>query len=166
MKSQFRNWSDVRTFLAVVRQGSTLAASRKLGIAQPTVARRIEALEHELGLTLFERDTRGFRPTESARALLPLAEALEVAASAFAAKTRDLTRPRPIRITAASPNFSLRVMQILSEFTALQQRTVAEWRMLRTRSADVIRSRILSSGARMQPHLPWNFSNAFGRSIQ
>ena len=56
MKSEFRDWSDVRVFLAVVRAGSTLAASNSLGMAQPTVARRIEALEHALGLVLFERD--------------------------------------------------------------------------------------------------------------
>ena len=56
MKSDFRDWSDVRVFLAVVRAGSTLAASKSLGMAQPTVARRIEALEHALGLVLFERD--------------------------------------------------------------------------------------------------------------
>ncbi|MBT8425437.1 MAG: LysR family transcriptional regulator, partial [Silicimonas sp.] len=52
MKSEFRNWSDIRVFLAVIREGSTLAASRKLGVAQPTVARRIDALEHETGLIL------------------------------------------------------------------------------------------------------------------
>ena len=119
MKNQFRNWSDVRTFLAVVREGSTLAASRGLGIAQPTVARRIEALEHETGLALFVRDNRGFRPTEAARSLLPLAEALEAAASEFATKACDLTRPRPIRITAVSANFSPRVTHIFSEFSAL-----------------------------------------------
>lgn len=119
MKSRFRNWSDVRTFLAVVREGSTLAASRKLGIAQPTVARRIEALEHETGLTLFERDNRGFRPTEAARSLLPLAEGIEAAAAAFAVKASDLTRPRPIRITSVSANFSLPVTEIFSRFSAL-----------------------------------------------
>ncbi|SFC85165.1 LysR family transcriptional regulator [Tropicimonas isoalkanivorans] len=120
MKSRFRSWSDVRTFLAVVREGSTLAASRKLGTAQPTVARRIEALEHETGLVLFERDNRGFRPTDAARALLPLAEAIEAAAEAFGAKANDLTRPRPIRITAFSSNFSPRVTQVFSEFYAMR----------------------------------------------
>ncbi|WP_172328198.1 LysR family transcriptional regulator [Mangrovicoccus sp. HB161399] len=117
MKNRFRNWSDVATFLAVVREGSTLAASRKLGIAQPTVARRIEALEHELGLVLFERGNRGFRPTGVARALVPLAEDLEAAAGALAARALDLSRPRPIRITAFSANFSPRVNQIFSEFS-------------------------------------------------
>lgn len=119
MKNEFRQWSDVRVFLAVVREGSTLAASRKLGIAQPTVARRVEALEHEVGVTLFERDTRGFRPTENALTLVPMAEAIESATSAFAAKAIDLTKTRPIRITAYSSNFSPRVANIFNEFSTL-----------------------------------------------
>lgn len=118
MKNEFRNWSDVRVFLAVVREGSTLAASRKLGVAQPTVARRIEALEHETGLTLFERDTRGFKPTEHARNLYPLAEAIEHATDGFASKARELAETRPIRITAPG-FFSDRVMDIFSEFIAV-----------------------------------------------
>lgn len=119
MKSKFRSWSDVRIFLMVYREGSTLAASRMLSLAQPTVARRIEVLENEIGLVLFERDNRGFQPTEAARSLLPLAEALEAAASEFAMKAQDLSRPRPIRITAYSANLSPRVTQVLSEFSAL-----------------------------------------------
>ena len=118
MKNEFRNWSDVRVFLAVVREGSTLAASRKLGVAQPRVARRIESLEHEIGLNLFERDTRGFRPTESAKSLVPLAEKIEVAASGFVAKANDLTSARPIRITAPG-YFSEQATDIFSEFAAL-----------------------------------------------
>jgi DNA-binding transcriptional LysR family regulator len=63
MKSENWNWSDLRVFLAVLDAGSTLAASKALGMAQPTVARRIDALEHATGLTLFERDTRGAQAT-------------------------------------------------------------------------------------------------------
>ncbi len=126
MKNGFRNWSDVRIFLTVVREGSTLAASRVLGIAQPTVARRIEALENETGLTLFERDTRGFKPTEDARLLVPLAEAIENAASDFAAKTQELSAERPIRITAYSGNFSPRMTEILSDYSAMNPKTAFE----------------------------------------
>jgi DNA-binding transcriptional LysR family regulator len=118
MKNVLRNWSDIRVFLAVVREGSTLAASRKLGVSQPTVARRIEALESETGLALFERDTRGFRPTESARSLIPHAEKIEVAASDFVAKATDLTGTHPIRITAPG-YFSEQATDILSEFVAM-----------------------------------------------
>lgn len=118
MEPDFRNWSDLKVFLAVVRAGSTLAASKTLGMAQPTVARRIEALEHDCGLTLFDRDTRGFRLTEAARCLVPLAEDVESAARTFAERAREMTRPRPIRITAFAANFSPRAARIFSEFTA------------------------------------------------
>ncbi|PHP67793.1 hypothetical protein CSC94_08945 [Zhengella mangrovi] len=119
MKSRIQNWSDIRVFLAVLRSGSTLAASRILGVSQPTVARRIDVLEHETGLTLFERGNRGFRPTEAALSLLPLAEELETAARVLSAKAQELSLPRPIRVTAYAANFSPRVTQVFSEFTAL-----------------------------------------------
>lgn len=117
MNSRFRSWSDVRVFLAVFRSGSTLAASRKLGVAQPTVARRIDALEAEVGLTLFDRDTRGLRPTAPAKDLFSLAEEMELAAKKFERRSRELVKPRTIRITAPG-SFSERVMDIFSEFTA------------------------------------------------
>ena len=113
------DWSDIRVFLAVVREGSTLAASRKLGMSQPTVARRIDALEHGLGLTLFERDTRGFRPTKTARDLLEQAKRMEAAAAALedAALKARKAGTRPIRITAPRRNFSPTFSAILAEFS-------------------------------------------------
>jgi len=73
-------WSDLRIFLAVAREGSTLAASRLLNLNQTTVSRRIEALEHALGLALFTRTTRGFAPTPQGHALMTRIEAVEIAA--------------------------------------------------------------------------------------
>ena len=118
MNSGFRNWSDLRVFLAVVREGSTLAASHKLGMAQPTVARRIDALEHTTGLVLFERSTKGFTLTQNGRELIPVAEAVEQAANAFAHKATDLARTRPIRITAYAGNFSDRMINIVNQFSS------------------------------------------------
>lgn len=119
MKNPFSMWSEIRVFLAVVREGSTLAASRQLGVAQPTVARRTQALEHALGLVLFEKDTRGFRPTAAALDLLPLAEQMEAAAGALCDLVGALTAPRTIRITAFNRNFSPRAMAIFEDFEAL-----------------------------------------------
>lgn len=115
------NWSDVRVFLAVCRDGSTLAASRTLGLSQPTVARRIEALEHDLGIILFERDTRGFRPTPYARQLIASAEGMEAAADDLARQAAEARRStaRPIRITAPRRNFSPTFTAILSDFSVL-----------------------------------------------
>lgn len=117
MKNDLRNWTNIRVFLAVARAGSTLAASKQLGMAQPTVARRIDALEHETGLTLFVRDTRGFRPTPEAEALLPLAEAVETAANKLASNIDEMTQPRPIRVTGFTANFSGQVGEIFSAFS-------------------------------------------------
>ncbi|MFV2002671.1 MAG: LysR family transcriptional regulator [Paracoccaceae bacterium] len=116
--STFQNWSDVRAFLAVVRAGSTLAASRTLGMAQPTVARRIEALEHSLGIVLFERNTRGFQPTPAAQALIGAAEALETAVCDFAdvADRWSASNSRIIRITAVEAAFNTRFSGILEDF--------------------------------------------------
>lgn len=121
MKNGFCNWQDVRVFLAVMREGSTLAASRKLGMSQPTVARRIDVLEHETGLTLFARGTRGFRLTPAGEALVPQAEAIEAAAIGFGAQAAKLLREHsaPIRITAGAANFSPRFASILSDFSDL-----------------------------------------------
>ncbi|KIC22845.1 MULTISPECIES: LysR family transcriptional regulator [unclassified Leisingera] len=118
MQSQNWNWSDLRVFLAVAREGSTLAASRKLGMAQPTVARRIDALEHATGLVLFERDTRGFRLTANGQDLVIGAEAVETAARAFASQAAELAEVKPIRITAYSANFSPRMIDIVNGFSA------------------------------------------------
>ncbi|MCV2888588.1 LysR family transcriptional regulator [Ruegeria aquimaris] len=125
MKRWSLNWSDIRVFLAVYREGSTLAASRVLGVSQPTVARQIETLEHQLGLTLFERDTRGFRPTLVARDLLPQAEMLEASARNLeeAATKARKSNARPIRITASNRNFSPTFTRILAEFSDLHPET-------------------------------------------
>lgn len=118
MKNRFRLWSDIRVFLAVMRDGSTLAASKSLGMAQPTVARRIDALEHDLGVTLFHRDTRGFRPTSAATTLRPFAEAAEAAMLALsdAAQAQRDGERKLIRITSGAATFTENFAAIVSEF--------------------------------------------------
>jgi DNA-binding transcriptional LysR family regulator len=49
------DWNDIKFFLAVARDGSTLAASRTLKVSQATVSRRISLFEEELGVELFAR---------------------------------------------------------------------------------------------------------------
>jgi DNA-binding transcriptional LysR family regulator len=56
-------------FLAAVEEQSFHKAAQRLHIAQSALSRRIGDLEHELGVTLFERQARGVRPTAAGRAL-------------------------------------------------------------------------------------------------
>lgn len=77
------DWERQRAFLAVMREGSLSAAARRIGIAQPTVRRRIEELEAQLGAPLFTRSPSGLLPTERAHALAEHAQAMAMAADAF-----------------------------------------------------------------------------------
>jgi DNA-binding transcriptional LysR family regulator len=78
------HWDELRTFLEVMRDGSLSGAGRRLGLAQPTVGRHVDALEAALGLPLFARSPRGLSPTEAASSLLPHVEAMAAASAALA----------------------------------------------------------------------------------
>jgi DNA-binding transcriptional LysR family regulator len=88
------DWNDLRYFLAVARDRSTLAAARSLRVSQTTVARRISTLEQALGLPLFERRQAGYSLTPAGHELLHVAEQVELAVGGFleaaAAEARDI----------------------------------------------------------------------------
>jgi DNA-binding transcriptional LysR family regulator len=96
------DWNDLRYFLAVAREGSTLAAGRALRVSQTTVARRIAALEQALGFPLFEKRQAGYALTPAGEDLLVRAQQVEASASGFAeaaaAHARDLSGT--VRITS------------------------------------------------------------------
>jgi DNA-binding transcriptional LysR family regulator len=77
------SWDDQHIFLAVLEGGSLSAAARALGMAQPTVRARLEALEQALGTVLFTRSSQGLLPTDQARALHDHARAMDHASKAF-----------------------------------------------------------------------------------
>jgi DNA-binding transcriptional LysR family regulator len=83
MSTRKPDWDSHHAFLAVLDEGSLSAAARKLGLTQPTVRHRIEALEHAIGLPLFVRAAGGMVPTDQARALADPARRMAFAAQAF-----------------------------------------------------------------------------------
>jgi DNA-binding transcriptional LysR family regulator len=76
-------WNDLRVFLAVAREGSLGAAARKLGQSQPTLGRRLRALEAATGQTLFQRTSKGFVLTHEGAAVLASARRMEQEALAI-----------------------------------------------------------------------------------
>ena len=60
------NWDDLRFFLALSREGSVSRAGKALGVNHTTVARRIGALEDQLGTRLFDRMADGYEMTQAA----------------------------------------------------------------------------------------------------
>ena len=73
------DWSNLRYFLALARSGSLSAASKVLGTDHTTVARRIQALEKELGLKLVDRRSRAYSLTPSGQRICDLAARVETA---------------------------------------------------------------------------------------
>jgi DNA-binding transcriptional LysR family regulator len=64
----------IRTFVAIARLGGFTRAAAALHRSQPAISRRIELLEEELGVPLFERIRGGAVLTDAGHAFLPHAE--------------------------------------------------------------------------------------------
>lgn len=114
-------WGDVQVFLAVARHGSLGSAARRLALTQPTVGRRITALEAEVGHALFQRSHTGMVLTEEGQSVLSAAERMEEEALAF--QRRLVGGERQIsgllRITASDWFGSYFLGPVLGEFSLL-----------------------------------------------
>ena len=73
------DWDNLRYFLELARLGTLQSAARRLDVDHTTVARRIQALEKQVGSPLFSREAGGHRLTEAGRRLQPQVEAMEEA---------------------------------------------------------------------------------------
>jgi DNA-binding transcriptional LysR family regulator len=97
-------WGHLRFFLVLSRTGSLSRAAQGLGVDRNTVARRVAALEEELGLPLFERGPQGWIRTAAGDELAALASRVEedVLAIARHADARDPALGGTVRVTTAS----------------------------------------------------------------
>ena len=91
----------MQTFVRIVEAGSLSAAAQQLGTSQPTVSRRLQALERSLGITLLPRSTHVMKLTEDGDRCFAHAKAL---LEDWRAMEDDL------RGTADTPRGTLRVL--------------------------------------------------------
>lgn len=80
------SWDDLRIALAVAQTGTVSAAADRLGVHHATVIRRIDGLEQQLGVKLFQRHPRGYALTESGQAMLAVAGEAEERFAQLAAR--------------------------------------------------------------------------------
>jgi DNA-binding transcriptional LysR family regulator len=112
-------WDDIAVFLALYRERTTGRAAAALGVSQPTIVRRIAALEQGLGLILFERAPTGLTPTGVAHALYASAQRIERSICEFTAEVDGLTGAElnVIRLTFLD-HFERLLVPILRQFRA------------------------------------------------
>ena len=70
MQDCMNNWSDYPIFIAVAETGSLTAAGRKLKMSQPTVGRRIRALEDHFKTRLLTKEAGKLVPTSFGNSIL------------------------------------------------------------------------------------------------
>ncbi|MGP9529741.1 LysR family transcriptional regulator [Glutamicibacter sp. AOP5-A2-18] len=86
--------AQISAVIAVVDYGSFTAAADILGISQPSLSRRIQALEHSLGVPIFRAVGRTMHLTDTGRSILPAGRRIldELSSiNALGASTRELT---------------------------------------------------------------------------
>jgi DNA-binding transcriptional LysR family regulator len=95
--------AELRAFCAAIDLGSIGRAARYMGVSQPALSKRLQALEEVAGTKLLERSSRGVTTTpagaqlhEAALRVLDNADAVENVIMGFS------TKPAPVRV-AASP---------------------------------------------------------------
>ncbi len=124
------NWDDLRIFLTLAREGTLTTAAKALGVSHPTVARRVAALEKQIGARLFDRLPDRFVPTSAGEELLEDTEAMERAALSIDRRSASLsdTVSGVVRLSAGEeisallahhlPDLRKRLKQIEFELTA------------------------------------------------
>jgi DNA-binding transcriptional LysR family regulator len=122
------DWDQVRVFLAVARAGQLAGAASRLGLDVSTVSRRLDRLEDELGVHLFDRTRDGTIATAAAEAMLPAAEDMERGLAMFAA-ARDAietTAEGVVRMTAPPGVADGFIAPLLARFHQRYPRVVVE----------------------------------------
>ena len=139
MKTALDRIELMQTFIRIVEAGSLSAAAAQLGTTQPTVSRRLQALERMLGIKLLQRSTHAMQLTEEGQRCFAHARELVANWSAFQADLRG---------SADAPEGTLRVVvphaigqqQLvgpLADYLRRHPRVCVEW-LLHDRTPDFI----------------------------
>ena len=121
-------WSDFPVFLAIAREGTLGRAARKVGQSQPTMGRRLRALEAATGLTLFQRTGDGFVLTDEGEVMLRHAERMEAEAQALARELAGSSAGLEgmLRLTCSDWFGRVVLAPVLAEFQQLHPGVIVE----------------------------------------
>ncbi len=76
-------WNEIRTAYKLAQYQTLSATAQDIGVHRSTVMRHIDTLEEELGVVLFQRNDKGYIPTEAGLEIMRLGEVTENQFSQF-----------------------------------------------------------------------------------
>ena len=129
----------METFVRIVDAGNLSAAAAQLGTTQPTVSRRLQALERSLGVRLLRRSTHSMTLTEDGQRCLERARELLANWHAFEADLRGAgDEPEgTLRVIAPHAFGQQQLVAPLADYLARHPRVNVEW-LLHDRRPDFI----------------------------
>jgi DNA-binding transcriptional LysR family regulator len=151
------NWDHLRVFIHVARTGRLSAAAERLKLNHTTVARRMSALEEEIGTRLFERTPQGVTLTAEGAEMLVRAERIEHEAQMMLARIggQEALLAGTVRIAVPEAFGTFLVAPMMGSFYAEHPQIVLELIpetrqvSLSRRDADLIVSTIRPRRGRM-----------------
>lgn len=102
-------WNEIRTAYHLAKLGTLSATAEQLGVHRSTVMRHIDTLEESLGVVLFQRNDKGYLPTEAGLEIMRLGEVTDNHFSQLSSrlKTQEQELEGTIRITLVSEMSSI-----------------------------------------------------------
>lgn len=119
----------METFVRIVEAGSLSAAAARMGTTQPTVSRRLQALERTLGVRLLSRSTHAMKLTEEGERCFERAKDLLASLEAFDADVRG-AGDEPggtLRVVVPHAFGQERLVVPLAAYLARYPRVSVEW---------------------------------------
>lgn len=118
--AKMHNWDDFKIFLSVANTGSYSASAKELAVNHSTISRRIQNLETQHGVKLFERTNNGYQLTEAGDSIFDI---VQKAAEATTHASRVLSGQDDrlegeIKLTMPHEIFDLFLAEPLAEFNA------------------------------------------------
>lgn len=119
----------METFVRIVEAGSLSAAAAQLEATQPTVSRRLQALEHSLGVRLLQRSTHAMRLTVDGERCFERAKELLANWASFEADLRGAQEEPEGRLRIAVPHAfgQEKFVGPLASFVQRYPRVTVEW---------------------------------------
>lgn len=119
----------MQTFVRIVEAGNLTSAAAQLGITQPTISRRLQALERSLGVRLLQRSTHSMRLTADGERCYERAKELLADWSAMESDLRGAgDEPRGVlRVVAPHAFGQERLIAPLTTYLERFPRVSVEW---------------------------------------